>query len=189
MAETRPGGRTARTREAVHAAVRAMWAEGRDPLSVREVSARSGVHEVTIYRRWKTVEALALDVAVTRMNEESPFPDSGDLRRDLLDWVRSVADRVGTPEGFAFYRALAAATSARGAGQGPATEEAAVHLRRRTEQIQRVLDRAAAAGAPRLTVEHVFDVVLAPVYLRAIFGYAAPGSDLEALVDRVLDTP
>ncbi|WP_243787777.1 TetR/AcrR family transcriptional regulator [Saccharopolyspora gloriosae] len=189
MAETRPGGRTARTREAVHAAVRALWAEGRDPLTVREVSARSGVHEVTIYRRWKNVEALALDVAVTRMNEQSPFPDSGELRRDLIDWARSVADRVDTREGFAFYRAIAAATASHGAGHGPATEAAAIHLRRRTDQIQQVLDRAAADGAPRLTVEHVFDVVLAPIYLRAIFGYSTPGMDLEVLVDRVLTTP
>lgn len=189
MADTRPGGRTARTREAVHAAVRALWAEGREPLSVREVSTKSGVHEVTIYRRWKTVESLALDVAVTRMNEESPFPDTGDLRHDLLTWARSIADRVGTREGFAFYRALAAATSSQSAGEGPAVADAAVHLRRRTDQIQQVLDRAAANGAPRLTVEHVFDLVLAPIYLRAIFGYDAPGSDLEALVDRVLRTP
>lgn len=186
MADTRPGGRTARTREAVHAAVCELFAEGREPLSVREVSMRSGVHEVTIYRRWKTVESLALDVAVTRMNEESPFPDSGDLRQDLLDWARSVADRVDTREGFAFYRALAAATSAQSAGHGPATAEAAIYLRRRTDQIQQVLDRAATRGAPPLTVAHVFDVVLAPIYLRAIFGYASPATDLEALVDRVL---
>lgn len=172
----------------MHAAVLALWAQDRDPVSVREVSARSGVHEVTIYRRWKTLEALTLDVAVTRMNEQAPFPDSGDLRQDLLDWARSVAGRVDTREGFAFYRALAAATSSHSAGHGPATEDAALHLRRRTDQIQQVLDRAAADGAPRLSVEHLFDVVLAPIYLRAIFGYDAPGSDLEALVDRALAT-
>ncbi|WP_244223567.1 TetR family transcriptional regulator [Amycolatopsis circi] len=52
MADTRPGGRTARTRAVVHNAARELFAEGREQLSVREVSERSGVHEVTIYRRW-----------------------------------------------------------------------------------------------------------------------------------------
>ncbi|MFD9895262.1 TetR/AcrR family transcriptional regulator [Amycolatopsis sp. NPDC059027] len=99
MAETRPGGRTARTRAAVHNAVRELFAEGQDQPSVREVSERSGVHEVTIYRRWGRIESLVLDVAVTQLNEEAPFPDSGDLRRDLLGWAHAVAGQVKTREG------------------------------------------------------------------------------------------
>jgi AcrR family transcriptional regulator len=189
MAVTRPGGRTARTRSAVHTAVRELFAEGRRPISVREVSERSGVHEVTIYRRWKTIESLVLDVAVTQLNEDSPFPDTGDLRRDLLDWAHAVAGQVKTREGFAFYDALAAATSPLGGDQGgPATAEAAMYLRRRTDQIQRALDRAAANGATPPTVARIFDLVLAPIYLRAIFGYDSPDMDLEALVDRALGT-
>ncbi|MER6761784.1 MULTISPECIES: TetR-like C-terminal domain-containing protein [Amycolatopsis] len=189
MADTRPGGRTARTRAAVHNAVRELFAEGRDQPSVREVSERSGVHEVTIYRRWGRIESLVLDVAVTQLNEEAPFPDSGDLRRDLLDWAHAVAGQVKTREGFALFRALAAATSPLGGGQDEqAAADAAGYLRQRTAQLQRALDRVAADGGKPPTVAHVFDVVLAPIYLRAIFGYEPPDTELAALVDRALAT-
>ncbi|WP_328609474.1 TetR/AcrR family transcriptional regulator [Amycolatopsis sp. NBC_00345] len=184
---TRPGGRTARTRNAVHTAVRALFGEGRDTISVREVSERSGIHEVTIYRRWKTIEALVLDVAVTHLNEESPFPDTGDLRADLLAWARSVAGQVSTHEGFALYRALAAAGSALdNPGVSPRREEAATYLRKRTDQIQRAIDHNAAGLSRPPTVAEVFDIVLAPIYLRAIFGYQHPDEALDVLVDRLL---
>ncbi|MBF6541474.1 TetR-like C-terminal domain-containing protein [Nocardia brasiliensis] len=184
----RPGGRTARTRQKVHDAVRSLFGEGRDVLSIREVSERSGVHEVTLYRRWGTIESLVLDVAVTQLIEESPFPDSGDLRRDLLEWSNAVAAQVQTHEGFAFYRALAMARSALYAQDGARpTVDAAAYLRRRMAQIQQAIDhhRAANGGDPP-TVERIFDIVLAPIYLRAIFGYSAPDLDLERLVDRAL---
>ncbi|MDT8911968.1 TetR/AcrR family transcriptional regulator C-terminal ligand-binding domain-containing protein [Amycolatopsis sp. PS_44_ISF1] len=183
----RPGGRTARTRLAVHAAVRTLLGEGRDPISVREVAERSGVHEVTVYRRWKTIESLVLDVAVTHLNEESPFPDTGDLRADLLDWARSVAEQVSTHEGFALYRALAAAGSAlQQPNASPHREEAAAYLLERTSQIQRAIDHDSTRRANPPTVAEVFDVVLAPIYLRAIFGYQPPGEALDVLVDRLL---
>lgn len=52
-------------------------------------------------------------------------------------------------------------------------------------QIQQAIDhhRAEKGGNPP-TVERIFDIVLAPIYLRAIFGYAPAGLELEALVDR-----
>ncbi|MGH9059937.1 MAG: TetR/AcrR family transcriptional regulator C-terminal ligand-binding domain-containing protein [Acidimicrobiales bacterium] len=183
----RPGGRTARTRNAVHTSVRALFGEGRDTISVREVSERSGIHEVTIYRRWKTIEALVLDVAVTHLNEESPFPDTGDLRADLLAWARSVAGQVSTHEGFALYRALAAAGSALdNPNVSPQREEAATYLRKRTDQIQRAIDHDTATRSNPPTVAEVFDVVLAPIYLRAIFGYQQTGECLDVQVDSLL---
>ncbi len=182
--QARPGGRTARNRAAVHEAVRGLLAEGRDPVTVREVSERSGVSEVTIYRRWGTVESLMLDVAITHLTEELPFPDTGDLRQDILDWATRVAESVKRPEGFALYRALAAAASPLGGNNhsDEARADAAMYLRRRTDQMQAVFDKAATAPS----VARVFDLVLAPVYLRAIFGYDAPDADLAELVDRAL---
>jgi AcrR family transcriptional regulator len=195
MAETpagqrRPGGRTARTRAQVHAAVRSLFSEGNDTLSVRDVSERSGIHEVTIYRRWGSIESLVLDVAVTQLVDESPFPDSGDLRRDTLDWANSVAAQVKTHEGFALFRALAMAQSALYVHDGAAPSvDATAYLRRRMDQIQVAIDHHETVhGGSAPTVERIFDVVLAPIYLRAIFGYASPDLDLEMLVDRALNT-
>jgi AcrR family transcriptional regulator len=171
----------------VHRAVRELLADGSGPISVRAVAELSGVHEVTVYRRWPSVEALMLDVAVSRLNEDHPFPDTGDLRADLLAWARAVAVQVRTREGFALYSALAAATSPVGGDDPAAAADAARYLRRRTDQIQRSLERSAGArGLPAPSVRRVFDVILAPIYLRAVFGYETPGADLDELVDRAL---
>lgn len=183
----RPGGRTARTRRLVHEAVRSLFSEGQDTVSVRDVSERSGVHEVTIYRRWGTVESLILDVAVTQLNENSPFPNTGDLRNDLLTWATAVSAQVKTKEGFAFYRALAMARSALFGNDAAApSADAATYLKVRTDQIQAAIDRSAERGEQPPTVERIFDIILAPIYLRAIFGHSAPDEDLERLVDRAL---
>ncbi|MEE6165448.1 MULTISPECIES: TetR/AcrR family transcriptional regulator [unclassified Mycolicibacterium] len=185
--QMRPGGRTARTRQRVHEAVRSLFGEGRDTVTVREVSERSGVHEVTIYRRWGTVESLILDVAVTQLNDESPFPNTGDLRNDLLTWARAVSGQVKTKEGFAFYRALAMARSALFGNDAAApSPDAAAYLKVRTDQIQAAIDRSAMRGEDPPTVERIFDIVLAPIYLRAVFGHLPPDHDLEQLVDRAL---
>ncbi|ORA60553.1 TetR/AcrR family transcriptional regulator [Mycobacteroides franklinii] len=183
----RPGGRTERTRRQVHDAVRSLFAEGRDTVSVREVSERSGIHEVTIYRRWGNVESVILDVAVTQLNEESPFPNTGNLRDDLLTWAMAVSAQVKSKEGFAFYRALAMARSALfGNEESAAAGNAAAYLKTRTDQIQAAIDGSVARGENPPTVEQIFDAVLAPIYLRAVFGYVPPDQDLEQLVDRVL---
>ena len=95
----RPGGRTARTRRAVHDAVRELLSEPGTELSIPAVAARSGVHETTVYRRWRTIESLVLDVALERVTAESPVPATGDLRADLTSYVHQLLtalQRAGT---------------------------------------------------------------------------------------------
>ena len=59
----RPGGRTARTRAAVLAAVVGELAEhGWDQVSVESVAQRAGVHKTTVYRRWGDKNTLVTDV-------------------------------------------------------------------------------------------------------------------------------
>ncbi|WP_031465021.1 TetR/AcrR family transcriptional regulator [Sciscionella sediminilitoris] len=184
--QRRPGGRTARTRAAVHAAVRELLAAGGAEPSVREVAELSGVHEVTIYRRWGSIEALLLDVATAQLVEEWPFPDTGDLRADLLAWAGSVAEQLRRPEGFAFFHAVANAMSpASGTVSAELREQAEASMRSRAAQIQRALDREAANGGHPPTVDMVFDLVLAPLYLRAMWNYE-PETHVEVFVDRAL---
>lgn len=106
----------------------------------------------------------------------------------MLNWANAVAGQVKTREGFAFYRALATARSALYAkDEGNPIVDAAGYLRRRTDQIQQAIDhhRSERGGNPP-TVDRILDIVLAPIYLRAIFGYTSPDTKLEALVDRAL---
>ncbi|WP_033290451.1 TetR/AcrR family transcriptional regulator [Amycolatopsis jejuensis] len=184
--QRRPGGRTARTRASVHAAVRKLLAAGTTDPTVREVADLSGVHEVTIYRRWGSMETLLLDVATTQLNEEAPFPDTGDLRTDLITWASAVVEQLHRGEGFAFFKAMATAMSPAFGGAPEADRQHATdYLQSRLAQIQRGLDRDADQGGHPPTADMVLDLILAPLYLRALWGYA-PHTDIEELVDRAL---
>lgn len=63
-------------------------------MSIEEVASRAGVGKATIYRRWSSKGALALDAFVTEFRQQQPLPDTGtlrgDLRAELRAWVRAV---------------------------------------------------------------------------------------------------
>ena len=94
----RPGGRSARVRAEVLAAVEQELAEhGYDGLTVDGVASRSGVHRTTIYRRWKTVDALL--VALLEAGEDDTWApaDTGSLATDLTALNRELhASLAGT---------------------------------------------------------------------------------------------
>lgn len=185
----RPGGRTARVGQAVQAAVRSLIAEhGQDGFTGREVAERAGVNEATIYRRWGKLDNLVLDVAlsVARLNERSPIPDTGSLRGDLRIWAGTIAASVARPRALEFLRTVLAARSANGAAAPDGADPLRELLAERAGKIQAALDRAARRGesAPNLGV--VLDRLVAPLYLRAIFGYTAPAHDLDGLVEYAL---
>ena len=103
-----PGGPAARGRPRSEAADRAilraateLLAErGLAGMSMEEVAARAGVGKATIYRRWRSRGALALDAFMADFTAAQPLPDTGSLRGDLLAalraWVKAV---TRTPAG------------------------------------------------------------------------------------------
>lgn len=65
MGKTRPGGRTARTKEVVFEAVAALIAErGYGNIAMTDIAERAGVAATSLYRRWGDVRVLVLEVAV-----------------------------------------------------------------------------------------------------------------------------
>ncbi|WP_305783227.1 TetR/AcrR family transcriptional regulator [Symbioplanes lichenis] len=178
----RPGGRTSKTRAAVHAAVRELLVahDGALP-TMADVATASGVHLATLYRRWRTPQTLVLDVAIDDLNDRQPIGASGDLRKDLLAYTVRLADWVASPGGPAFLRTIIAAASSSEAAAGTTLEL----INRRLDGFQRILD---AAGATELTPLDVVDLLLAPVYLRALMSQplAADGPEPERLVANVL---
>ena len=80
----RPGGRSAKVKDAVVAATVAELEEGGyDKLSIAAVAARAGVHESSIYRRWKTREGLAMEATFASFASHIAVPDKGSLVQDL----------------------------------------------------------------------------------------------------------
>ncbi|MGC4936975.1 TetR/AcrR family transcriptional regulator [Kribbella sp. DT2] len=81
----RPGGRSARVRAEVLAAVEQELTEhGYDGLTVDGVAARSGVHRTSIYRRWKTVDGLLVDLLESGRDDTWTPADTGALTTDLI---------------------------------------------------------------------------------------------------------
>ncbi|WP_166846134.1 TetR/AcrR family transcriptional regulator [Isoptericola sp. BMS4] len=178
----RPGGRTSRTREAVHHAVRELMAmHNGEPPEIPEVAARSGINAATIYRRWRTRDALVLDVAVADVNAASPVPATGDLRTDLLAYTRRLVETFARPGGLGFVNALT--TASRDARIG--TDRVRELVQPRLDRFQEMLD---ASGTTELSPLDLVLLILGPAHLGATLGLIEPDHDVAArLVDSVLD--
>lgn len=175
MAEKKPrlGGRSARVREAVlEAAAAHLVAVGYDRFAVQEVAVKAGVHPTSIYRRWKTRDALALEACLRWSAQSVPIPDSGALETDLAALLEDLRRLLQSPRGTALLAlsrspepALAAARDAFWTARFAATST--------------VFARAAARGeiAPPGDVGLVIEMLIAPLYLRKLVT-GAPLDDL-----------
>lgn len=182
----RPGGRSARVGAQVHQAVTALINErGYGHFSVGEVAARAGVADSSIYRRWGSLEDLLSEVALTRLNAQSPMPDTGSLAGDLHAYAAGVAREITGPDGLALVRLAVALT---GTGQQDRLgRQARDSLRdERTRQLQSMLDRAVERGERTPAALDVLDHVLAPMYIRVLFGMELTSDYVDGLVDRLL---
>jgi AcrR family transcriptional regulator len=178
----RPGGRSARVGAQVHQAVTDLISErGYGNFTVGEVATRAGVADSSVYRRWGSLENLLSDVALTRLNAQSPMPDTGSVAGDLRTYAAQVAREITGPDGLAVVR-LAVALSAD--GQGPQARDGL--LAERTRQMQSMLDRAAERGEQPPDVLDVLDHILAPMYIRVLFGMELTPDYVDGLVDRLL---
>ncbi|MGW8768040.1 TetR/AcrR family transcriptional regulator [Streptomyces sp. NPDC055815] len=180
----RPGGRSARVAADVHQAVTDLISErGYGSFTVGEVAARAGVADSSVYRRWGNLETLLTDVALTRLNAQSPMPDTGSLDGDLRTYAAQVAREITGPDGLALVR-LAVALS----NKGQQGMQAADDLRaERTRQLQSMLDRARERGENAPDALDVLDHVMAPMYIRVLFGIVPLTPEyIDGLVDRLL---
>ncbi|MFJ3231527.1 TetR/AcrR family transcriptional regulator [Streptomyces sp. NPDC086787] len=171
-------------RSAVHQAVIDLLSdpEGAD-LSIPAVAQRAGVNHTSVYRRWGSREALLADVVTTRLERDSPLVDTGSLRGDLIAWAEGGVASIRTPEGRLLIRAVALSMSGSAAAQG----ERAQQFQRRIASIEGIRERAAARGETPPPLQEILDQLIAPLYLRAIFGIDPPATGYpERLVDRLL---
>lgn len=162
----RPGGRSAKVKDAVVAATVAELREGGyDKLSIAAVAARAGVHESSIYRRWKTREGLAMEATFALFAGSVDIPDTGSLVKDLAVLMSVAARHLGSPLGRA---AMQFALVVR---DDPAINGELHSLwARRFEAFRGVFDRAAARGEwggadPTLLLESLIGAAYLRVFL------------------------
>ncbi|HEY1539212.1 MAG TPA: TetR/AcrR family transcriptional regulator [Solirubrobacteraceae bacterium] len=163
---TRPGGRSARVRAAVHHAVEELLADGlSEALTIPAIAARAGVHPTTVYRRWGSLAELLGAVAVSRFSGDIVVPDTGTLRGDLEHWVTDVATDLTDPDVLALMRATVGTAG---------TEGASACVADRHAQLAAIVERERSRGGEAPEVERAADLLLGPLYYRAIFTQRPP---------------
>ena len=86
--------------QAVHAAALAEISEnGLRGASMDRIAKRAGTGKATLYRRWPNVRPLGLDVFLATIAEAVPqaFPNTGSLREDLVDSMKSFTSAFRGP--------------------------------------------------------------------------------------------
>ncbi|MEC7590839.1 MAG: TetR/AcrR family transcriptional regulator [Actinomycetota bacterium] len=86
--------------QAGHAAALAEISEnGLRGASMDRIAKRAGTGKATLYRRWPNVRALGLDVFLATIAEAVPqaFPNTGSLREDLVDSMKSFTSSFRGP--------------------------------------------------------------------------------------------
>lgn len=182
----RTGGRSARVRQAVLDATLEELADvGFDQLSIGAVATRAGVHESSIYRRWKTRERLIFDAMLEHSAENLPVPDTGSLRTDLIAFNRSLMKVVDSPLGTVLGRAMA------GTGDSPELAESRARFWQvRLDGAGAMLDRAVERGELKTTPDPwlVLEILTAPIHFRKLLTREPFAEDYpEQVVDLVLN--
>jgi AcrR family transcriptional regulator len=96
----RPGGRSARIRQAVLAATLDLLSQrGYEGMTTQDIAVRAGVNEVSLFRRWGTKAAMVAEALQDYSALQTPTPDTGSLQSDLLELLRGIIARIQTPLG------------------------------------------------------------------------------------------
>ncbi|GAB2645961.1 TetR-like C-terminal domain-containing protein [Nocardia goodfellowii] len=176
----RPGGRTARVREAVLRAAGDLLAErGFAHLDLAEVAAAAEVGKTTVYRRWGTVPALVADLLADMAEQSVSRADTGTLLGDLTANARLVAETLADPRQGRLFRAVIAAATC---DETAATALHRFYDIRLTEWAPCVEAAIARSEAPPGTNPRaVLSAVSAPLYYRLL----ASGDPIdEAIADK-----
>ncbi|MFE3765511.1 TetR/AcrR family transcriptional regulator C-terminal ligand-binding domain-containing protein [Streptomyces sp. NPDC059104] len=188
MTQKQPAPRIRRSPEQVRAAVHQAVVdllsdpEGED-LNIPAIAQRAGVNHTSVYRRWGSLDALLADMVTTRLERDSPLNDTGSLRGDLIAWAEASVASMHTPQGRALVRAVILSMP----NGAQAQSDRAGQFRRRMRSIEQIRERAMARGEDPPPLEEILDQLIAPFYIRTIFGIDLPATGYpELLVDRLL---
>ncbi|MEV0280098.1 TetR/AcrR family transcriptional regulator C-terminal ligand-binding domain-containing protein [Streptomyces sp. NPDC050610] len=163
----RPGGRTARTREAVlSAALDELADNGYAALSVEGVAQRSGVHPATIRRRWRTVEGVMCDALIRTGATELAIPDTGGLQQDLRLFAQAIGGFYTAPRHQAFLQGIVSAASRDPSAGDTLRDTISERLRVASAIIHRAVERGELP--PDTDAEEAIAAMSAPFYYRLL---------------------
>jgi AcrR family transcriptional regulator len=79
---------------------------GHEGLNVAEIANKVGVHESTIYRRWRNREELMVEAVMTHMEASISLPDTGSFRSDIQAFLRESANFLQSSDGELLTRSM-----------------------------------------------------------------------------------
>ncbi len=149
------------------AAVDLLSRHGLAGATVAAVARAAGVHETSVYRRWKTRENLILDALTTELDSALPVPDTGGVRADLEGFFTALAGLLSTAQGQALLRLSVEHDDTLDDRRGPYWSE---RLERAAVMVRRGVERGelAAGTDPGLLVE----AVSGPLFTRVLLSGA-----------------
>jgi AcrR family transcriptional regulator len=178
----RPGGRSARVQGAVFEATFQLLEEGGyEGLSIVSIAERAGIHETSLYRRWKTKEQLVLDAVSHWAAQDIPVPDTGALRSDLIAVLQSLRLSLQSRVGQALVQTAVATLHV-----PKLCALRQEHWRQRRVHLQIIFDRAIARGEvpPQVDCQFLLETLSGIMYMR-LFIVNEPID--ERLPERVVD--
>jgi AcrR family transcriptional regulator len=153
-------------------------------LSMEAIAARAGVGKATIYRRWKSKEALFAE-AIASIAFTPEVPDTGSVRGDFEAVSAAAVDRMA-PEAFRVLPRLMA-----DAADDPELLEAlqAALVRPRRAAIAAILRGGIERGELRadLDLDLVSDMLIGPLIARVLLSGGDPHA-LDGVPMRVFET-
>lgn len=174
-------------RAILDAAIDLFVEEGYEGMSIEGVAAQAGVGKTTIYRRWASKEELIV-AAIDELIMEVDLPDTGSLRRDLVDLITKLQVILSTSRAGQVFPRMVPHVAA-GTPLGRAYLERVIGPR--FEFLRSILARAVRRG--ELPADHdpelVRGLLVGPIIIGRLIGRLprqGARRRAEAIVDTVL---
>jgi AcrR family transcriptional regulator len=151
-------------------------------LTIEGVAARAEVGKPTIYRRWKTKAALAMDAFLEAVNPEIAFPDTGSVIEDFREQMYKIVKLMNSSRGEVLASVI-------GSGQIDAELMAAFRehwLTPRRNEAKKIFKQGVERGELRedIDAEVAIDALYSPLFYRLLLKHQPL---TEKLVNELLD--
>jgi AcrR family transcriptional regulator len=138
-------------------------------LRLEHVAARAGVGKGTIYRRWRSKEALTLDLVLGLAEPHLDIRDVGSTRAELRAAAGNPVEAITATSWGPVIRAMLSQIAGNPAIGDPFR---AIVLARRRAEVTRIIERGIARGdlRPDSDASIATELLVGPVYFRLAFG-------------------
>lgn len=138
-------------------------------LTMRGVAKAAGVAETTVYRRWPTVNHLAVAALLRMAALDNPAPDTGSVEGDLRALLRQIVDLLDRPEVLRVVRsAVAMDDDPDGAVNAARTAFFENRFAAAAPLVEQAVSRAELPAG--IDPYQLIESLVAPAYMRALLG-------------------